>query len=40
MPSGWDAIWAPIAAEDDWSLFDGKLEAIAELRGALDLTPG
>ena len=29
-----EAIWAPIAEADDWSLFHAKLDAIAELRDA------
>ncbi len=29
-----EAIWAPIAANDDWSLFHGKLKAIDEMREA------
>jgi uncharacterized protein YdiU (UPF0061 family) len=32
-----EAIWAPIAAEDDWSLFDAKLERIGEARLAWGL---
>jgi uncharacterized protein YdiU (UPF0061 family) len=32
-----EAIWAPIAAQDDWSLFEAKLERIAEARGAWGL---
>ncbi len=30
-----EALWAPIAAEDDWSLFRRKLEEIKELQEAL-----
>ena len=33
-----EALWAPIAAEDDWSLFHAKLAEIGALREAL--TPG
>jgi hypothetical protein len=29
-----EAIWTPIAAEDDWSLFEAKLADIGELRAA------
>jgi uncharacterized protein YdiU (UPF0061 family) len=29
-----EAIWAPIAENDDWSLFEAKLAAIAEMREA------
>ena len=29
-----EAIWAPIAAEDDWSLFDAKISEISRLRQA------
>jgi uncharacterized protein YdiU (UPF0061 family) len=29
-----EAIWAPIAEKDDWSLFEAKLAAIAEMREA------
>lgn len=29
-----EAIWAPIAADDDWSLFNAKLADIGELRAA------
>lgn len=32
-----EAIWAPIAERDDWSLFEAKLADIAEMREALDL---
>jgi uncharacterized protein YdiU (UPF0061 family) len=28
-----EAIWAPIAAADDWSLFDNKLQQIRSIRG-------
>jgi serine/tyrosine/threonine adenylyltransferase len=31
-----EALWAPIAERDDWSLFDNKLGDIAELRHALE----
>jgi uncharacterized protein YdiU (UPF0061 family) len=38
-----EALWAPIAAEDDWSLFEAKLARIGEARAAYglkgDLTP-
>ncbi len=30
-----EALWAPIAERDDWSLFEAKLADIAALRGAL-----
>jgi hypothetical protein len=29
-----EAVWAPIAERDDWSLFEAKLAEIAELRAA------
>lgn len=29
-----EAIWAPIAAEDDWTLFDSKIAAVRELGAA------
>ncbi len=32
-----EAIWAPIAAEDDWSLFEAKLARIGEARQAWGL---
>ena len=32
-------LWAPIAAEDDWSLFDAKIAEIDALRDGLALTP-
>ena len=32
-----EAVWAPIAARDDWSAFDAKLEEIAELAAAEQL---
>jgi hypothetical protein len=32
-----EAIWAPIASEDDWSLFEAKLQRIGEARGAWGL---
>lgn len=32
-----EAIWAPIAERDDWSLLDAKLRAIAEMKEALAL---
>ena len=35
-----EAIWAQIALEDDWSLFDAKLAAIDVWRTALDLNHG
>ena len=31
-----EAIWSPIAEQDDWSLFEAKLEAIAQMREAYD----
>jgi uncharacterized protein YdiU (UPF0061 family) len=34
-----EAIWAPIAENDDWSLFNAKLDDIDQLREALALTP-
>jgi serine/tyrosine/threonine adenylyltransferase len=34
-----EAIWAPIAAADDWSAFNAKLAEIEVLRRALDLAP-
>jgi len=34
-----EAIWAPIAAADDWSAFEGALAEIADMRDALDLAP-
>ena len=34
-----EALWAPIAAGDDWSLFEAKLAEIAALRDALALSP-
>jgi hypothetical protein len=30
-----EALWAPIAERDDWSLFEAKLSQIAEVRAAL-----
>jgi serine/tyrosine/threonine adenylyltransferase len=30
-----EAIWAPIAAQDDWSLFEEKIVAVRELGAAL-----
>ncbi len=33
-----EALWAPIAEHDDWSLFEQKLADIAELRAALALS--
>ena len=35
-----EALWAPIAAEDDWSLFHAKLTDIRELREALTPADG
>jgi serine/tyrosine/threonine adenylyltransferase len=32
-----EAIWAPIAERDDWSLFEAKLAAIEEMRAALQV---
>jgi protein adenylyltransferase len=32
-----EAIWAPIAERDDWSLFEAKLAAIDEMRAALGI---
>lgn len=32
-----EALWAPIAAGDDWTVFEAKIAAIAALREALDL---
>jgi uncharacterized protein YdiU (UPF0061 family) len=32
-----EALWDAIASRDDWSLFAAKLDAIAEMRGALGL---
>jgi uncharacterized protein YdiU (UPF0061 family) len=32
-----EALWAPIAERDDWSMFEAKLSQIAELREALGL---
>jgi uncharacterized protein YdiU (UPF0061 family) len=34
-----EAIWAPIAADDDWSGFDAACAGIDALREALDLQP-
>ena len=34
-----EAIWAPIAENDDWSAFDGKLERIETARVAYGLDP-
>lgn len=34
-----EAIWAPIADHDDWSLFEAKLAAIGRAASALDLGP-
>ena len=33
-----EALWAPIAESDDWSLFEAKLAEIADLRAALALS--
>ncbi|PWW01644.1 uncharacterized protein YdiU (UPF0061 family) [Hoeflea marina] len=35
-----EAIWAPIAAEDDWSLFEAKIAAVRELGKATRLLAG
>jgi hypothetical protein len=32
-----EAVWAPIAERDDWSLFEAKLSAIGALRHALGI---
>jgi hypothetical protein len=32
-----EGLWAPIAEDDDWSAFEGKLGDIAALGAALDL---
>jgi serine/tyrosine/threonine adenylyltransferase len=29
-----EALWAPIAERDDWSLFESKLRDVAEMRDA------
>jgi hypothetical protein len=34
-----EALWAPIAADDDWALFAAKIADLAALREALDLEP-
>jgi uncharacterized protein YdiU (UPF0061 family) len=34
-----EAIWAPIAESDDWSLFQSTLSEIAEMRDAYAITP-
>lgn len=34
-----EAIWAHIAARDDWSALDGKLASIAQMREGYDLDP-
>jgi len=34
-----EAIWSPIAADDDWSLFEAKIEQIGQMREALKLLP-
>ncbi len=34
-----EAIWAPIAEADDWTLFNAKLAEIEDLRQALALRP-
>ncbi len=34
-----EAIWAPIAADDDWSAFHAKLAAIAEMAAAYGTSP-
>ncbi|MCY1562986.1 hypothetical protein D9M68_1004560 [compost metagenome] len=34
-----EAIWAPIAESDDWSLFQSTLSEIAEMRQAYGITP-
>jgi uncharacterized protein YdiU (UPF0061 family) len=33
-----EALWAPIAERDDWSLFDAKLAQLREMRAALQLS--
>jgi len=35
-----EAIWAPIAAADDWSLFNSAMAEIEEARTAWGLQPG
>lgn len=34
-----EALWAPIAAADDWSLFEAKLEAVARMAEACGTVP-
>ncbi len=34
-----EALWAPIAEADNWSLFEAKLTQLAEMRDALRLSP-
>ena len=34
-----EAIWAPIAEKDDWSLFESTLSEIAQMRDAYGITP-
>ena len=34
-----EAIWAPIAERDDWSLFESTLAEIATMRDAYGITP-
>ena len=33
-----EAIWKPIAEQDDWSVFHAKLDAIDEMREAYTLS--
>jgi uncharacterized protein YdiU (UPF0061 family) len=33
-----EALWAPIAAEDDWSIFKAKLDEIRSMAGAYGIT--
>jgi hypothetical protein len=35
-----EALWAPIAERDDWSMFEAKLRQLAEMREALGLHGG
>ena len=34
-----EAIWAPIAADDDWTLFDAKIAAIRRMGEAMSVRP-
>ncbi len=34
-----EAIWAPIAESDDWSLFESTLSEIAQMRDAYGIKP-